>query len=78
MPMRQHVYDGCVGWLIGEKGWRIRKIASDTGTTIIYKTEADEKYFEISGATENQHRARILLADLEKHFVYSQLNAPKN
>ena len=74
MAMRQYVFDGCVSWLIGEKGWRIRKIASETGTVIIYKAEQDTGYFEITGNMENRHRARIIITELERHFIYNQQN----
>lgn len=75
--MRQYVYDGCVSWMIGEKGWRIRKLSTDTNTTIVYRSEKDVGYFEIGGTIENAHRARIVLQKLEEHFVFNQHNRQK-
>jgi hypothetical protein len=67
----QYVFPECVGWVIGERGWRIRNICLDTQTSIVWNRYGE--YFEITGAAlTNCHRARIILCELERHFVFQQ------
>lgn len=65
MNIRVYLTDEIIGWVIGKKGWRIKKIAKDTDTII---NVIDKKYFLINGTKENVHQARIILQDLEKEY----------
>ena len=57
-----------VGWIIGAKGYRIKNIGSDTHTKIFYNQNQQDGYFTIDGNTEDVHKARIIIQDLEKSY----------
>ena len=56
------------GWIIGKKGWRIKKIGDGTKTFIKYNNNYHHGYFSIKGKLEDVHQARIILQDLEKEY----------
>ena len=55
-----------IGRIIGKRGWRVKNIAKDTNTIINFHERHIDSYFSIEGYSENVHKARIIMQDLEK------------